>query len=101
MHTYYRDILSRIQEEPTWWDSNGCPRYGEFNPELSLDIYADEVILLLISCQSCRKEFKVEMHFSIFDRYDISKMPPEKLANFKETLESGDCLIHYGDPPLS
>lgn len=82
MHTGYNDIKERIDEEPTWYDVNGCPRYGEFTPEHCPNIYARTVVLLCIACQACGEEFCVEMHGDVFS--DIEH--PDKL--------------HYGDPPI-
>jgi hypothetical protein len=78
----YTDITSRIFGEPKWYDQNGTPRYGKFKPELSSDIYADTVVLLLIACQACDTQFKVEMHNSWL----------------KESVVPRN--LHYGDPPM-
>lgn len=99
MHIHYKDILERIQEEPTWWDNNGCPRYGEFNPMLAPNVYAIEVLLLLISCQNCRKRFKVEMHFDMLDQFNLIKDPIVKVPTLKDCIEAKE-RIHYGDPPF-
>ena len=80
MHEAYEDITSRIAEEPTWYDSNGAPRYGAFSPAGCPDIYSNTVVLLRIACQECRREFLVEMHESLWHPFH-----PQKL--------------HYGDPP--
>jgi len=62
MKPFYPDIVSRISEEPSWWDQHGVPRYGKFEPKLSSDAYAGSVALLKIECQDCGREFLVEMH---------------------------------------
>lgn len=84
MHSNYEDIRSRIVEEPSWYDENGTPRYGKFNPELCPSIYSDVVALLLIACQYCSKKFTVEAHAGIFN-WRITA-PPSRW--------------HYGDPPI-
>lgn len=66
MLSNYLDIRKRIAEEPTWYDQNGCPRYGKFHPDLSPNIYAKVVTLTRIKCQSCGKEFLVEMSICDF-----------------------------------
>lgn len=81
MKENYRDIVSRISEEPKWYDENGVPRYDKFHPSFCPDIYSDTVILLRIACQSCGKQFDVEMHSSFF-------------APIKHPQN-----LHYGDPP--
>ncbi len=82
MHESYEDITSRIAEEPTWYDSNGTPRYGKFTPDRCPNIYSHCVALLQIACQSCGEKFDVEMHTDIWsDRESIPKK------------------WHYGDPP--
>ena len=82
MHSNYEDILSRIQENPTWFDQNGTPRYGPFRREMCPNIYSNQVVLLLIACQSCGERFKVEMHSDFFS----------PIRNPKK--------LHYGDPPV-
>jgi hypothetical protein len=81
MHHPYRDILSRIDSAPLWYDANGTPRYETFRPDLCPNIYAREVVLMRISCQACDLEFDVEVHGGVL--YPIEN--PMKL--------------HYGDPP--
>lgn len=83
MKEIYSDITSRIAEPPSWWDENGTPRYGEFSPDRSPNIYADQVALLLIACQACGQEFRVEMNAGYWSR-DTNRAPRE---------------WHYGDPP--
>ena len=82
MHSNYRDILDRINEEPSWYDENGTPRYGEFAPDMCPNIYAHSVVLLEIACQSCGRRFRVEMNEGPWLPSDI---PPKNW--------------HYGDPP--
>ena len=81
MHSNYEDILSRIPEKPIWYDANGVPRYAPFEPEMCPNSYSNQVVLLLIACQSCGERFKVEMHSDFFSPI----RNPQKL--------------HYGDPP--
>jgi hypothetical protein len=40
MKALFEDILSRISEKPSWYDSNGTPRYGGFNPDACPNIHA-------------------------------------------------------------
>ena len=82
MHESYIDIKSRIDEEPTWYDDNGTPRYGEFEVRRCPDIYTNQIVLYRIACQACDKEFVVEAHSKWFAHIDH----PQKL--------------HYGDPPI-
>jgi len=88
----FKDITSRIKTKPTWWDENGTPRYGKFGPMESPDIYATQVLLIKIGCQSCDETFLVEMSYGRYDElyytyprgpFDPKKPPP-----------------HYGDPPI-
>ncbi|KKL96410.1 hypothetical protein LCGC14_1844770 [marine sediment metagenome] len=81
MEASYEDITSRIKDKPKWWDANGVPRFDKFTPDQCPDIYAKEVVLLKIACQSCNKRFRVELHGGVFSRIKH----PHKL--------------HYGDPP--
>lgn len=98
----YEDITAKIDMEPLWYDENGVPRYMTFTPELSPDIYAQEVILLAIACQHCHKPFLVEMSWShhqiIFDRH--SESFTTRVRKWNESDVKGWGPIHYGDPPI-
>jgi hypothetical protein len=98
VHNSYNDIRSRIAEPPTWFDDNGCPRYGDFSPDLVPNIYVDEVILLLIGCQGCPETFKVSMSVGLMDRVNPAnpKVPHPSLRD--RIVAKGDA-VHYGDPP--
>jgi len=87
MHEDYDDIRSRISEPPTWFDEHAVPRYCEFSPERCADIYARQVCLLLVECQSCARSFEVASSWSGYD----SKHALDEL------IRTGE--IHYGDPP--
>lgn len=78
----YKDIKSRITEEPAWYDENGVPRYGDFVPENIPNIYANHCALLRIACQDCGAKFKVAMNDGIWNSKEFN---PKQL--------------HYGDPP--
>lgn len=82
----YEDIKSRIGKAPAWYDEEGVPRYCEFDPDRVNNIYAKEVILLLIECQNCCEKFKVAM--------SNGTMVIHKVGKFKDW-----DYIHYGDPP--
>ena len=91
MKPSYEDIKKRISEEPKWYDQHGVPRYEEFNPELTSNIYADEVVLLEIRCQWCGKKFLVEINRDIVD------VMVYKFPTLEKLIRNG--AIHYGDPP--
>ncbi len=84
MKANYQDIVSRIKEDPAWYDQNGTPRYGAFHPDLCPSIYANSVGLFLIACQDCKDTFRVEMHCLYWGTR--TELPPSKW--------------HYGDPPI-
>jgi hypothetical protein len=86
MYPDYKDIRSRINEEPSWFDENGVPRYGEFRPRHSASIYISEIALAEISCQGCAKKFRVA--FSAVNVRD---------RNVADAIRTK--LLHYGDPP--
>lgn len=86
MNHHYRDIRDKAGE-PLWWDENAVPRYCEFGPRETANIYAREAALVLIRCQDCGAEFKVAFSYSPWpDR--------EKISDQIKT-----DVIHYGDPP--
>lgn len=103
MHTDYEDIKKRITDPILWYDKNGVPRYEPFHPDMSPNIYAQEVILLLIECQACAKQFLVEMNWdqlrkigTIKDLHPFSQIIKNYQANKEGMIWSP---LHYGDPP--
>ena len=102
MHNFYLDIRSRLKEEPTWYDCHGTPRYGKFNPILCPNIYAQEVLLLEISCQNCGKKFLVELNWDLILDSLINNNQESfstKIGRWIQKLNGNYCPIHYGDPP--
>lgn len=89
MNHHYRDIRSRIAEPPVWFDECAVPRWCPFHPREAADIYAREVALLAIECQSCGYPFVAAVSHS---DDGLRAIPPlsERIA---------DRTIHYGDPP--
>ncbi len=89
----YHDIISRIPDPPLWWDENGVPRYVAFAPREAANIYANEVALVAIACQSCGTEFKVAFSWGALEwRAGVpSKREPHTVDSISR--------IHYGDPP--
>lgn len=118
----YEDILALVRRyndlrghllvplKPLWWDEHGVPRFCEHHPRHCPDIYADEVALVLISCQLCGTEMPVQMSHSASSARlhqmvivsgvlgvkasEIKLPPPSSLA---EAVDNES--IHYGDPP--
>lgn len=87
MRCEYTEILEAMGE-PKWWDENAVPRYVDFHPNHTANIYATEVVLLEIACQNCGHPFLVAMSQSNMDRV------------FKRNWELPGCFPpHYGDPP--
>jgi hypothetical protein len=114
----YHDIKDRISELPVWYDAHGCPRYGDFEPNV-LGVYDDIALLYLIECQSCQARFKVgeghNMHSSFngyikraglayLDYQDkVKKGEPAELPDIpweKPTLAQYAACPIYGDPPI-
>lgn len=91
MHYHYQDIRKRIAEEPTWFDEHGVPRWEAFSPRAVANIYAKEVVLLHIECQSCRRAFRVAMSSSDYDTLVQGSPALQALVERK--------AIAYGDPP--
>lgn len=114
MHHHYKDILEKIDEEPQWWDEEAVPRFCEFKPWESANIYADSVVLVLISCQNCDQEFKVcfsDTMMSAYHRWRTAKWyetPEKPVLEWGEEAAAKYSLkgrlqewgeLHYGDPP--
>lgn len=84
MHHHYNDIKKRIKKEPKWYDCHGVPRYEDFTPNQSPNVYAREVVLVKIACQYCDEGFLVEINWGYRD-YLLGRGSTDH--------------IHYGDPP--
>jgi hypothetical protein len=116
MNNGYQDICDRIAEEPLWWDERAVPRYVEFSPEETANIYCEEALLLEIACQECGRRFQVCMSADRMDSYrwalngEVGKAMEEDRpinkdaimdvmpdATLAESVRSD--AIHYGDPP--
>ena len=90
--------------KPLWWDQNGTPRFKPHHPDLCPDIYAIEVALLLISCQSCGSKYDVQMSWDLSDRIKARAVGEATAAAIAETALSAQIrrgVIHYGDPPCN
>lgn len=116
MNASYKDITERLGL-PLWYDALGYPRYCEFSPKQTSNIYSNLVFLTEIACQECGKRFDVASSFDVWDvrssllqgKFDeIFKQlePKEQIYNnyWVKVLEglSKDefiALLHYGDPP--
>lgn len=123
MNADYSDILSRIKEEPIWWDMNAVPRFEQ--PDEDLKRY-----MAWIACQDCGKKFWVcfvhEVYFTWGGEHfkfvpdDGETVCPDKFKHW--TIKSGTMShwtkwdankephqeqywdpmpdkYHYGDPP--
>lgn len=97
MHHHYDDILSRISDPPLWWDEHAVPRFDPFSPRETANIYADSVVLFLITCQGCGREFKVCMS----EHENIARGIAAERGRPYETLvdQIKTRSLHYGDPP--
>lgn len=100
----FADIRQAIIRPPQWFDENGTPRYLPHHPDLCPDIYADEIALLLISCQSCGRQFPVQMSTSPIERAERHLMQ----SRFSDSIRFWRSMrgktkawypLHYGDPP--
>jgi len=91
MWAAYEDITSRLGE-PLWWDERGVPRYDRFTRKLVADIYAHEIALVEIQCQSCLKRFDVAFSYG-----PMQQVTNPNLPSLSERVT--DDTIHYGDAP--
>jgi hypothetical protein len=93
----YNDIRSRIPEPPKWFDEHGVPRYDSFHPDLSPNVYADQVLLYRIACQNCNSLFLVEENWSRCNPVSFMRGTPNPSLEDRVRLKR----IHYGDPPCT
>lgn len=84
MYIEYADILSRIDEKPTWW-LNGVPRYGPFNPN-DVDIYAKCVALFHTKCRCGTDYFQA-----------IGSSLSNDIESLKDSITNDTVCM--GDPP--
>lgn len=90
MRPDYKDIRSRIEESPSWYDDHGVPRYGTFSPRNGANFYAREAVLAEIKCQGCGQPYRVGFSYNIAETAD----PVRPLA---QHIRAG--RLDYGDPP--
>ena len=83
MKSSFDDIIA-VAGAPTFYDQNGTPRYGSFDPKAYA--YADSVILAKIACQDCGKHFLVSMQDELYEKWDMTEWKRD--------------VPHYGDPPV-
>lgn len=62
MNSYYDDIRSRIPEEPTWFDVNGAPRWGEPRDDV-------KPFMGQLRCQDCHRIFRVCLVDEVYKTY--------------------------------
>jgi hypothetical protein len=86
MHNDYDDIISRINTPPIWFDEYSVPRYCEFEPQRSPSIHINEIALVEITCQRCKRRFLVALSVLNFTKSKIAEAVRNK-------------TLHYGDPP--
>ena len=99
----YDDIKSRIPEEPKWYDDNGVPRYGDFTPNNVPNIYAEEAMLMEISCQDCGERFLVALQTAgMMDKLwnPKARSLSERIDEYLKEKEHNGFPFHYGDPPI-
>jgi len=89
MNHSYTDIRDRLGE-PVWWDEYAVPRYCEFVPDKTANIYSHEAVLLLVRCQNCGEQFRVAMSWCSMEQVKGWPALADRIA---------DGSIHYGDPP--
>jgi hypothetical protein len=94
---HYRDITDKLGS-PLWWDENAVPRYCEFHPDHTANIYAREAVLLHIQCQSCGASFKVCMSQGA-SRVNWVRTNTDGPVVLYPTLAESVKDLHYGDPP--
>ena len=86
MYQCYDDILSRIAEEPVWFDEHAVPRYCKFAPDKLANIHAGETALAEVTCQVCKRMFRVA-----FSKANWSS------GTIADAIRSR--TLHFGDPP--
>lgn len=94
MHHHYadiRDFFRSMGHEPKWFDEYAVPRYCAFSPRETANIYADEVALVLITCQGCGRPFRVCFSLDQMDRI------MRKRGSLADEIRAKS--LHYGDPP--
>lgn len=92
---HYTDIVSRIALPPTWWDEHGVPRYCEFEPIATANVYADEAALVEIGCQNCGAGFNVAFTRSRSGLLYV--LGRQEYRSIADEIRAG--TLHYGDPP--
>ena len=96
MKASFDDIRALTALDPQWYDSNGVPRYCEFRPFESPNIYAREVVFFEIACQHCGQRFLVEEHR---DELQEAYRKACGAKDFHLTEAVQKHTLSYRDPP--
>lgn len=90
MHHHYSDIRDRIAEPPKWFDEYAVPRYSDFTPDETANIYANRAVLVEIECQDCERSFLVCISTGSMEQH---------IQGIDLWKAIADGSLHYGDPP--
>lgn len=93
MNHHYSDLRALSPHDPLWFDEHAVPRFCEFSPDQTANIYASEAVLFVVECQNCCREFHVCMSWCWSDRTRSGKPMP----SLSEQVRNRS--LHYGDPP--
>lgn len=99
MNSDYRDIRSRIGEEPTWYDLHGVPRFGEIPVGVGLFIRR-------VRCQDCHRVFLVCLVDEVYRHFmgsmvlrtvkrDESGEPIKCVSCSEYQYEYADASLHH------
>lgn len=69
----YDDIITRIDEPPSYYTQQGVPRYGAFHPS-AVTVYANAVSLYQVRCQAemCGQLFEISYAWpTLFERLSL------------------------------
>jgi hypothetical protein len=91
MYQCYEDILSRIPEKPLWFDEYAVPRYCEFAPNKLANIYAGEAALAEVTCQVCKRVFRVAFSKANWNSGTIADAIRSRTLVFGDPPNVGCC----------
>ena len=89
MYQPYLDLRAEREDEPKWFDEYGVPRWCDFEPDAVNDIYANEVALIEIACQSCGRTYLMALSWNYGDNQ----------VSLTDRLTERPDIVHCGDAP--
>jgi hypothetical protein len=91
MNRSYDDVLALTDRKPSFFQAGGFPRWEDFRPGASTDVYARDCAIAEIACQLCDTRFHVLMESTSRDRRTIREEIHDRTLAYRDPPNVGCC----------